>query len=150
MLIVIVAVATVATVTSRLRAQYAEAYRLAYQAYRDSRPHAGPLDGYDFVTRGIPCGASEKEVDGILRDATQKSLLLKSEKGDLVKFYEVVYQPEFREPGGEAQRIVTERFFVQFKPNDGAYRLKRTLAITGNSPETGTTTWDLCTKRRVE
>jgi hypothetical protein len=144
------AIATVATKTSRQRAEYAEAYRLAYQAYRDSRPHAESLDQYDFVTRGIPCGASEKEVDAILRDATRKSVLTKMEKGDLMKLYEVVYQPEFKEPGGKPQRIVTETFFVRFKPNDGAYRLERSLAITGDSPETGTTKWDLCSKRRIE
>src|SRR5580692_5617574 len=73
-------VVTVATKTSRLRAQYAEAYRLAYQAYRNSRPHAESLNEYDFVTRGIPCGASEEEVDAILRDATRKSVLTKMEK----------------------------------------------------------------------
>jgi hypothetical protein len=134
-----------------LRAQFNEAYRLAFEAHRHSRSHPEwPMVGYDFVTRGIRCGASEQEVDAIIHDATETSRLVQMDGGNFAKLYYVVYQPRFLPPfSTESQPIVTEKFFVWFRPSDGAYRLERTITVTGHSSQSGTTTWDLCTKQRI-
>jgi hypothetical protein len=135
-----------------LRAEFEERKRQALQAYRESRAHAEwQLDGYEFVTRGIPCGASVTDVDAIMHDATKTSALCRTDDGNVFKLYQVTYQPVYIPPfSKDGQPIVTEQFFVWFKPNGRAYRIERTVAVTGDAAQSGTTTWDLCGTRRVE
>ena len=133
-----------------LRMQFERERILALEAYHASRSNARwPIDGYEFATRGIPCGVSEQEVDAIIPDANEKSRLVRTEDGDFAKLYRIVYQPEYRVPWSDrSEPIVTETFFIRFKLHGGAYRLERTLAVTGGTLEM--TKWDLCSKQRIK